>query len=133
MRERIDDISVLTQNFIQQFCEENGQSPIKIDTATLTLLKKYRWPGNIRELGNIVERSCLMCQGDTMLPSHLFFDEELYSKDKGVPRLSGTIYEMEKELIMQTLEEVNGNKTKAADSLGISIRTLRNKLNEYGE
>ena len=133
LRERIDDISVLTQNFIQQFCEENGQPPIKIDTATLTLLKKYRWPGNIRELGNIVERSCLMCQGDTMLPSHLFFDEELYSKDKGAPRLSGTIYEMEKELIMQTLEEVNGNKTKAADSLGISIRTLRNKLNEYGE
>ena len=67
-----------------------------------------------------------------MLPTHLFFDEELYSKDKGAPRLSGTIYEMEKELIMQTLEEVNGNKTKAADSLGISIRTLRNKLNEYG-
>ena len=133
LRERIDDISVLTENFIQHFCEENGQSPIKIDSTTLTLLKKYRWPGNIRELGNIVERSCIMCQGDTMLPSHLFFDEELYSKDKGVPRLSGTIYEMEKELIMQTLEEVNGNKTKAADSLGISIRTLRNKLNEYGE
>ena len=133
LRERIDDISVLTENFIHQFCEENGQSPIKIDPTTLILLKKYRWPGNIRELGNIVERSCLMCQGDTMLPSHLFFDEELYSKDKGVPRLSGTIYEMEKELIMQTLEEVNGNKTKAADSLGISIRTLRNKLNEYGE
>ena len=133
LRERIDDISVLTENFIHQFCEENGQSPIKVDTTTLTLLKKYRWPGNIRELGNIVERSCLMCRGDTMLPTHLFFDEELYSKDKVLPRLSGTIYEMEKELIMQTLEEVNGNKTKAADSLGISIRTLRNKLNEYGE
>ena len=132
LRERIDDISVLTENFIHQFCEENGQSPIKVDTTTLTLLKKYRWPGNIRELGNIVERSCLMCRGDTMLPTHLFFDEELYSKDKVLLRLSGTIYEMEKELIMQTLEEVNGNKTKAADSLGISIRTLRNKLNEYG-
>ena len=132
LRERIDDISVLTENFIHQFCEENGQSPIKVDTTTLTLLKKYRWPGNIRELGNIVERSCLMCRGDTMLPTHLFFDEELYSKDKVLPRLSGTSYEMEKELIMQTRDEVNGNKTKAADSLGISIRTLRNKLNEYG-
>jgi len=133
LRERIDDIPVLTENFINQFCEENGKSPIKIDSTTLTLLKKYRWPGNIRELGNIIERSCLICQGDTILPSHLFFDQELYSKDKEVPRLSGTIHEMEKELIMQTLEEVNGNKTKAADSLGISIRTLRNKLNEYGE
>ena len=131
LRERIDDIPVLVENFINQFCQENGKSSIKIDSATLTLLKKYRWPGNIRELGNIVERSCLMCQGDTMLPSHLFFDKELHRNEKEAPRMSGTIYEMEKELIMQTLEEVSGNKTKAADSLGISIRTLRNKLNEY--
>ena len=131
LRERIDDIPVLVENFINQFCQANGKSSIKIDSATLTLLKKYRWPGNIRELGNIVERSCLMCQGDTMLPSHLFFDEKLHENEKEAPRMSGTIYEMEKELIIQTLEEVNGNKTKAADSLGISIRTLRNKLNEY--
>jgi DNA-binding NtrC family response regulator len=131
LRERIDDIPVLVENFINQFCQENGNTPITVDSATLTLLKKYRWPGNIRELGNIVERSCLMCQGDTMLPSHLFFDEELHRNEKESPRMSGTIYEMEKELIMQTLEEVKGNKTKAADSLGISIRTLRNKLNEY--
>ena len=131
LRERIDDIPVLVKNFINQFCQENGKSSIKVDSATLTLLKKYRWPGNIRELGNIVERSCLMCQGDTMLPSHLFFDKELHRNEKEAPRMSGTIYEIEKELIMQTLEEVSGNKTKAADSLGISIRTLRNKLNEY--
>ncbi|MDC0947221.1 sigma-54 dependent transcriptional regulator [Nitrospinaceae bacterium] len=131
LRERIDDIPVLVENFINQFCQENGKSSIKVDSATLTLLKKYRWPGNIRELGNIVERSCLMCQGDTMLPSHLFFDKELHRNEKVAPRISGTIYEIEKELIMQTLEEVSGNKTKAAHSLGISIRTLRNKLNEY--
>ena len=131
LRERIDDIPVLVENFINQFCQANDKSSIKIDSATLTLLKKYRWPGNIRELGNIVERSCLMCQGNTILPSHLFFDEKLHKNEKEAPRMSGTIYEMEKELIIQTLEEVNGNKTKAADSLGISIRTLRNKLNEY--
>ena len=76
-----------------------------------------------------------MCQGDTLLPANLFFDDEPLSsggKD-AVPKLSGTIHEMEKELIKQTLEEFSGNKTKAADSLGISIRTLRNKLNEYNE
>ena len=66
-----------------------------------------------------------------MLPSHLFFDKELHRNEKEAPRMSGTSYEMEKELIMKTLEEVSGNKTKAAYSLGISIRTLRNKLNEY--
>ena len=133
LRERKEDIPLLAEYFMNQFCQDNSRSPVKIDPATLTLLKKYRWPGNIRELGNIIERTCLMCQGDTLLPSHLFFDEELPSSGKKGVRLSGTIDEMEKELILQTLEEVSGNKTKAAESLGISIRTLRNKLNEYGD
>lgn len=133
LRERKEDISLLAEYFMNQFCQENSRSPFKIDPATVTLLKKYRWPGNIRELGNIIERTCLMCQGDTLLPSHLFFDEELPSSGKKGAMFTGTIYEMEKELILQTLEEVSGNKTKAAESLGISIRTLRNKLNEYNE
>lgn len=135
LRERKDDIPLLAEYFMNQFCQENSRSPIKIDSATVTLLKKYRWPGNIRELANIIERSCLMCQGDTLFPANLFFDEEPLSagKKEPAPKLSGTIYEMEKELIQQTLEEFSDNKTKAADSLGISIRTLRNKLNEYGK
>lgn len=135
LRERKDDIPILAEYFMNQFCQENSRTPVKIDLATSTLLKKYRWPGNIRELGNIVERSCLMCQGDTLLPQHLFFDDEPLSSGgkAAVPKLTGTIYDMEKELIQQTLVEFDGNKTKAADSLGISIRTLRNKLNEYGK
>ena len=135
LRERKDDIPLLAEHFMNQFCQENSRSPVKMDPATLTLLKKYRWPGNIRELGNIIERTCLMCQGDTLFPSHLFFDDEPLSsgKNEANARLTGTIYEMEKELILQTLEECSGNKPKAAESLGISIRTLRNKLNEYNE
>jgi DNA-binding NtrC family response regulator len=133
LRERKEDIPLLAEFFMNQFCQENSRATFKIDPAIVTLLKKYRWPGNIRELGNIIERTCLMCQGDTLLPSHLFFDEEPVSSVKNGSMLTGTIYEMEKELILQTLEEVSGNKTKAADSLGISIRTLRNKLNEYNE
>ena len=76
-----------------------------------------------------------MCQGDTLLPANLFFDDEPLSSGKkdATPKLSGTIYDIEKELIQQTLEEFSGNKTKAAESLGISIRTLRNKINEYNE
>ena len=133
LRERKDDIPLLAEHFMNQFCQENSRSPVKMDPATLALLKKYSWPGNIRELGNIIERTCLMCQGDTLLPSHLFFDDEPLSSGKNGANASftGTIYEMEKELILQTLEEFSGNKTKAAESLGISIRTLRNKLNEY--
>ena len=133
LRERKDDIPLLAEHFMNQFCQENSRSPVKMAPATLALLKKYSWPGNIRELGNIIERTCLMCQGDTLLPSHLFFDDEPLSSGKNGANASftGTIYEMEKELILQTLEEFSGNKTKAAESLGISIRTLRNKLNEY--
>jgi len=131
LRERKDDIPLLAEHFMNQFCQENSRSPVKMDPATLALLKKYSWPGNIRELGNIIERTCLMCQGDTLLPSHLFFDDEPLSSGKNEATLTGTISEMEKELILQTLEEFSGNKTKAAESLGISIRTLRNKLNEY--
>ena len=87
----------------------------------------------MRELENIIERATLICQENTLLPSHLFFDEEEIQIEKTRPlaKFRGTIYDMEKELIAQTLEEVNGNKTKAADSLGISIRTLRNKLASY--
>jgi transcriptional regulator with PAS, ATPase and Fis domain len=74
-----------------------------------------------------------MCQENTLLPSHLFFDEEemQIGKTQSLDNFRGTIYDMEKELITQTLEEVNGNKTKAAENLGISIRTLRNKLAAY--
>ena len=87
----------------------------------------------MRELENIIERATLMCQEDTLLPSHLFFDEEdiQIGKTQPLENFRGTIYDMEKELITQTLEEVNGNKTKAAERLGISIRTLRNKLAAY--
>jgi len=135
LRERKDDIPILAEHFMNQFCQENSRSPVKMDPATLALLKKYSWPGNIRELGNIIERTCLMCQGDTLLPAHLFFDDEPLSSGKNAAgaRLTGTISEMEKELILQTLKEFSDNKTKAAESLGISIRTLRNKLNEYNE
>ena len=101
LRERKEDIPLLAEYFMNQFCQENSRPPIKIDPATLTLLKKYRWPGNIRELGNIIERSCLMCQGDTLLPANLFFDDEPLSSGKkdAAPKLSGTIHAMEKELI----------------------------------
>ena len=135
LRERKDDIPILAEHFMNQFCQENSRSPVKMDPATLALLKKYSWPGNIRELGNIIERTCLMCQGDTLLPAHLFFDDEPLSSGKNAAgaRLTGTISEMEKELILQTLKEFSDNKTKAANSLGISIRTLRNKINEYNE
>lgn len=135
VRERKEDIPLLAEHFLRVHCRENHKSIQSIDEGTLALLKKYHWPGNVRELANIIERAVLLCKSETLQPSHLFIEEdseqEMGSDAKPLLKFRGTIHEMEKELIMQTLEEVNGNKTRAAESLGISIRTLRNKLNEY--
>ena len=135
LRERKEDIPLLAEHFLKMQCRENNKPVLSIDESTVTLLKKYNWPGNIRELGNIMERAALLCKEATLLPAHLFFEDDAEidgdSQTKPLSNFRGTIHQMEKELILQTLEEQNGNKTRAAESLGISIRTLRNKLTEY--
>ena len=133
LRDRIDDIQTLAEHFIEKHSKGLNKSISHIANETIELLQKYRWPGNVREFENIIERAILICQENTLLPSHLFFDEEdiQIGKTQPLENFRGTIYDMEKELITQTLEEVNGNKTKAAERLGISIRTLRNKLAAY--
>ncbi len=91
----------------------------------------------MRELENIIERAVLICQSDAIEPANLFMDESETATTGGeanaLGNFRGTIHEMERELIFKTLEETGNNKTKAAEVLGISIRTLRNKLNEYKE
>ena len=133
LRDRIDDIQTLAEHFIEKHSKGLNKNISHIANETIELLKKYSWPCNVRELENIIERATLMCQENTLLPSHLFFDEEEIQIKGTHPlgKFKGTIYDMEKELITQTLEEVNGNKTKAAENLGISVRTLRNKLASY--
>ncbi len=137
LRERMEDLPVLTEHFLRKHCAENGRSIASLAPETLSLLNKYQWRGNVRELENIIERAVLVCPGDVIEPSHLFM-EDSEQAPAGAPggalgSFRGTIYEMERELIFKTLEETGNNKTKAAEILGISIRTLRNKLNEYKE
>jgi len=135
LRERKEDIPLLAEHYLHMHCRENNKPVMSIDESTVSLLKKYDWPGNIRELANIMERSALLGTEDTLLPAHLFFEDDAemdgHTSSKQLSNFRGTIHQMEKELILQTLEEQNGNKTRAAESLGISIRTLRNKLTEY--
>ncbi len=136
LRDRKEDIPFLCDYFLKRHSKREKKNVAGISDSTLSFLKNYTWRGNVRELENVMERAVLICQSDTLEPSDLLMDDSPPTTESGTtPNATpfrGTISEMEKELILQTLEEFQGNKTKAAERLGISIRTLRNKLNEYG-
>jgi DNA-binding NtrC family response regulator len=133
LRERKEDISLLVEYFLKRQGEKpGGRKGIAISQEAEALLLKYDWKGNVRELENFVERAALVCETGIIEPRHFFLDGvvTVESEPRGV-MVGSTVREMEKQLILKTLDEVAGNRTHAAKILGISIRTLRNKLNEY--
>ena len=136
LRERKEDIPALVQNFIAKFNEENGKTIEGVDDRTVESLLQYDWPGNIRELENYTERAVVVAQGPklalTDYPRRLQDGPNPSTGDGGI-KVGMTVHEMEQRLIMTTLESCKGNRTDAANLLGISTRTLRNKLHEYGE
>ena len=136
MRERREDILLLADFFLKQYAEKNNR-PIKGFTPrAVDLLMRYDWPGNVRELENVVERAVIMARGDMITP--LEFPDVLQDLDeeaKASPLALTTgrsLKEVEKAMILRTLEETGGNRTHAARILGISRRTLQLKLKEYG-
>lgn len=133
LRERKKDIPLLVNHFLKKYCSMNKGKSISISKESLNLLSQCEWKGNVRELENTIERAVIMAGNfDTILPKHLFIEFAEKTTNKTIPFEVGTsVKEMEKKLIENTLEEVNDNRTHAAKLLGISIRTLRNKLSEY--
>ena len=134
LRERQGDIPLLVTYFLEKFCELNQKKMLKISDAAMARLTQKHWKGNIRELENTIERAVLINNGPELLPEHLFLDEagsDSPSQTAVAIQAGMTVKEMEKQLITQTLQEVADNRTRAAELLGISIRTLRNKLKEY--
>lgn len=155
LRERKGDIPLLADYFVKMHATKNARDPLAISAESMEVLCHYNWRGNVRELENVMERALLLCDGKQIQPQHLLMGHvssvdgksehsTAARKAKGraisQPGANGggigiavgmSMKEVERKLIYETLRKTGGNRTQAAKVLSISIRTLRNKLNEY--
>ena len=132
LRARQADILILAEYFLQKHSKAHNQPARLISQRARELFMQYDWPGNVRELEYSILRAVLFAEGDVILPKHL--PEEIQSTSQreaeNVP-VGLTMKEMEKELILKTLERMEGNRTRTAEILGISLRSLQYKLKDY--
>ena len=132
LRERRDDLKPLVVSFLAEFNARNNKSVAGVNQDAMRILESYHWPGNVRELRNVMERATILAQGEFIEPRHLpgLLVEAGQSMERAVSLSPGTtVEEAERRLIVMTLEHTGGNKTRAAEILGISLKTLHNKLN----
>ncbi len=137
LRERGEDIPLLVHHFINHFAEKNRRQVASVSPECMKLLTRYSWPGNVRELENAIERGVILMRGDQLTEKSLPLTIQKF-KEKGadtqpMEEKSRTLYEAEKMIILQTLERTEGNKSEAARRLGITRKTLLNKLQRYDE
>ncbi len=135
LRQRRRDIPMLAQHFINKFAEENHKEVKGVTERALRLICDYNWPGNIRELENYMERAVILCKSDRITESDLPPELPLGDLAQQSVQFSDaaiSLAEMEKIMIVNALKRNDNNKTKAAEELQITPRTLRNKLHEYG-
>ncbi len=130
LRERKDDIDLLAEYFIRKYNRIDNRNIKGLTKEALGLLMQMQWKGNVRELENVIERAVLMCKEGLIGAENLFLTEK-NGKNEDMITTSVPLREMEKKAIFHALDRTNGNRTHAAEILGISVRTLRNKLNEY--
>jgi DNA-binding NtrC family response regulator len=154
LREHSEDVGFLAQQFMPRFARKHGVRVRGISEDCLAALQAHQWPGNVRELQNVIERAVILCgESGVIEPQHLGFAPRnvtiavpsLPALDNSIPRpvtvavapppVSDellSLAELEKRHIFVAMDKTDGNRTHAAKLLGISVRTLRNKLNEYG-
>ena len=139
LRERKEDIQILAEYFLEKYRMVHKRPVRKISRKAMEMLEKYHWPGNIRELNNYIGRAVLYAEVDVILPKHLPV-EEVQSPTTPITTeipigltLKDTLKEIEKEVILKTLEACDGNRTKTAKTLGMPLRTLQYRLKEYGK
>jgi DNA-binding NtrC family response regulator len=136
LRERMEDLPQLAQMFVQHYSEQNGKQVVGIDDECLDALRTHPWPGNVRQLRNVIERAVIVSDGQMIRKRDL--PEEFRSTgstDSGFVRIriGASLDEVEKEMISRTIEFTGGNKTRAADILGVSAKTLYNKLERFSQ
>jgi DNA-binding NtrC family response regulator len=139
LREHKEDVPELVQHLLSDMSEKHGRKVAAVSEAVLNTFRNYSWPGNVRELRNTLERAVIVCDGAMIETRHLppgFGQAPMRTtaEDPDGVRLGvgTTVEEAERRLILKTLESTNNNKTRAAEILGISLKTLHNKLKEYG-
>lgn len=133
LEERAEDIPLLARHFVEKYNKENEKQVKGIDKGALHLLMKYHWPGNVRELENLIERAVVTSKVDVLTEDDFPAELAIGRIGEGMPKLQipMKLEEGSRYLILKTLEKFNGNKTRAAEALGITTRTIRNKLAEY--
>jgi DNA-binding NtrC family response regulator len=139
LREHKEDITELIASLLADMNEKHGRNIGMVGEQVMQTLADFSWPGNVRELRNVLERAVIVCEGSIIEPTHLppgFGQTTLrYSVQESNAirvQVGTTVEETERLLILKTLETTSNNKTRAAEILGISLKTLHNKLKEYG-
>src|SRR6266545_1333039 len=139
LREHKEDVPDLVQTLLAEMNAKHGRRVATVSEAVLNAFRNYSWPGNVRELRNTLERAVIVCEGAVIETKHLppgFGQAPLRPSAADADSIrvgvGTTVGEAERLLILKTLESTNNNKTRAADVLGISLKTLHNKLKEYG-
>ncbi|HEX4964975.1 MAG TPA: sigma-54 dependent transcriptional regulator [Thermoanaerobaculia bacterium] len=138
LRERPGDVQQLAEHFLALFCQEHGKVAKRLSEATLELLHRYPWPGNVRQLRNVMESAVVFSLGEEVTPADLPIEvrESSTVSATGLPvqPVAGeprTMADIERQAILETLERTDGHRARAADILGIGLRTLQRKLKEY--
>jgi Nif-specific regulatory protein len=125
LRERKEDITLLADHLLHK----HGNSTIHFTPETIKKLEGFSWHGNVRQLENVIQRSIILCEGDTILPEHIILEEA----DTIEENEELTLKELEKILLIKRLEKYNGNRTLTAKSLGVSVRWIQLKLKEIDD
>jgi two-component system response regulator FlrC len=131
LRERKEDVLPLAEHFVEKYNKIDGRNVKGLEEDVSQTLVQMQWPGNVRELENIIERAVLLCKGERITQNDLFLGDSPHCVDESDIAYTGSLKDMERKMIFHALDQTDGNRTHAADLLGISVRTLRNKLHEY--